>query len=107
MVAEIGRLIGDVQTSVVKNGKNGIENVVLNNTLAIYDGRGNNTYLDIVAWGKEALFIEKYFKRNDEIFVTGNLKNNTAENSNKNYVVLKVSTAKRVFGNGEGVENGK
>lgn len=106
MVAEIGHLINDIKTTVVKNGKNGTENVVLNNTLAIYDGRGNNTYLDIVAWGKEALFIEKYFKKNDEIFVTGNLKNKSEE-CNQNYVVLKVSSAKRVFGNREGVENGK
>lgn len=99
MVVEIGRLINEVQIETVKNN-DGQENKVVNNTIAIYNGRGKTTYLDIVAWGGEAEFISLHFNKNDEIFVTGELQNRVFHKNNNvtTAVVLKVSSVKRVFG---------
>ena len=99
MVVEIGRLINEVQIETVKNN-DGQENKVVNNTIAIYNGRNRTTYLDIMAWGGEAEFIASYFRKDDEIYVIGELQNRTLQKDNNviSTIVLKVSSAKRIFG---------
>lgn len=70
---------------------------VLNNTIEIYNGKGNMTYLKITAWGGTADFIARHFKKNDSIYIEARTRNNTytTKNGTKIYhVYAQVVTAK-------------
>jgi single-stranded DNA-binding protein len=99
MVVELGRLMYDVKIDTVICGDK--EKKVLNNRLAIKNGSGKDTQIDLVAWESRAEFISKYFKKGFEILVEGQLINSTKKKENVEYetVTLLVDSVKFTHGN--------
>ena len=93
----LGRLVFDVK--VEKVGED--EKVVLNNRLAMQIGKDKTTFVDIVAWGKNAEFINNYFKKGNEILLQGYLINkiNKKEELEYNTVIIKVEKINFTYGN--------
>lgn len=101
MVIELCKLLNEVKTKTVttENGKK----TVLNNRVMIYQGRNKSTFVDITAWNSMAEFIERNFKKDDQIYIEGELKNKpitVGEQSLQTNFVL-VTNAKLIFGKNE------
>lgn len=73
MVIELCKLLNEVKTKTVTT-ENG-EKTVLNNRVMIYQGKNKRTFVDITAWNSMAEFIERNFKKDDQIYIEGELKN--------------------------------
>lgn len=73
MYSDIVRLVNPV-TIAERNTADGTISV-LNNRVAIRISEKETCYIDVVAWGGLAEIIAKYFKKGDELFVEGELKN--------------------------------
>lgn len=73
MVIELCKLLNEVKTKTVTT-ENG-EKTVLNNRVMIYQGKNKSTFVDITAWNSMAEFIERNFKKDDQIYIEGELKN--------------------------------
>lgn len=71
MICELGRLVYEVKINNVGNEKK----PVVNNRIAINQGKDRTCFIDIVAWGKNAETIGKYYKQGYEIFIEGQLMN--------------------------------
>lgn len=93
----LGRLVFDVKIDTVGED----EKVVLNNRIAIQTGKDKTTFVDIVAWGKNAEFINSYFKKGNEILLQGYLvnKTNKKEEIEYNTVMIKVERVNFTYGN--------
>lgn len=73
MFAEIGRLTQDVSlTPIGDDGK-----CVVNNRLAISYDKDRTAYIDLSAWNRTGQFMADHFKKGDELFVEGELRNKT------------------------------
>jgi single-strand DNA-binding protein len=83
MVQELGRLTQDVNVRV--NNFNGVEKSVLNNSLAIKNGKDMTTFVNFTAWGKTAELIGNYLKKGDEVLLRGELRNSKREIDGKTY----------------------
>lgn len=98
MIIELGKLLNDVKLQSVTTGKG--ERTVLNNRIMIYQGKERTTFVDITAWGGLAEFIAKHFKKGEEIYLEGELKNKTITIEGKTlqsfYILL--TNARIVFG---------
>ena len=77
MIIEIGRLTRDVEVRTVQ--VNGEEKNVLNNRLAVRFGRGESAFIDLTAWNGTADFIGAHFKKGDEMYVEGELRNRVSK----------------------------
>jgi len=73
MIIEMGRLTQDVKLKNIT--VDGAEQRVLNNRLAINQGKDNTVFIDVTAWGDTAEFLSKYFTKGSEIYVTGEIRN--------------------------------
>lgn len=97
MIAEIGRLCFDVEVKEV--GENNLK--VLNNRIAINNGKDKTVFVDITAWKGTAELIAKHFKKGDEIYIEGNLANSVAKKENVEFTTTSiiVSNVKFTHGN--------
>jgi single-strand DNA-binding protein len=73
MFIEIGRLTQDVEVKTVT--VNETEKRVMNNRLAVRAGKDDTAFIDITAWNGTADFIGAYFRKGDELFMEGELRN--------------------------------
>ena len=98
MIIELGKLLNEVQTRTITTDKG--DKAVLNNRIAIYQGKNKTTFIDITAWGFTAEFIEKYFKKGDEIFVEGELKNKSVTIEDKTFqnCFILIRNVRNVYG---------
>ena len=99
MVAEVGRLVWNVEVKTVS--VNGEDKHVLNNRLAVRVNKDDTMFIDMTAWNSTADFIGTYFKKGDELFVEGELRNRTVKHGDKEYTVpsILVSRVKFTHGN--------
>lgn len=70
MLQELGRLVYDVEVKETGDHKK-----VLNNRIAIQNGKNDSTFVDIVAWNGTAELIGKHYKKGFEILLSGRLIN--------------------------------
>lgn len=80
----IGRMTRDPEIRYLQNGK-AVTNfaVALNRTYMVdNEKREETTFVDIVAWGKTAEFVNKYFSKGKNIFIEGRLHMNEWEDKN-------------------------
>ncbi|MFA5528746.1 MAG: single-stranded DNA-binding protein [Peptostreptococcales bacterium] len=98
----LGRLVYDVKVDTVGDA----EKTVLNNRIAIPMGKDKATFVDIVAWGKNAEFINSYFKKGNEILIQGYLVNKIGkkEEVEFNTVMLQVERINFTYGNNKPVQ---
>lgn len=69
MIAEIGRLTQDVELKTVE--VDGEQRMVVNNNIAINNGKDRSAFLPIAAWGKLAEFMAAHFRKGDELYIEG------------------------------------
>ena len=101
MVIELCKLLNEVTTKTVPT-ENG-EKIVLNNRVMIYQGKNKSTFVDITAWNGMAEFIERNFKKDDQIYIEGELKNKPITVGEKTFQTcyILVNNATLVFGKNE------
>jgi single-stranded DNA-binding protein len=99
MFIEIGRLTQEVEVRTVNVGK--IEKHVMNNRLAVRVTKDDTVFIDITAWNGTADFIGAYFKKGDELFIEGELRNRVMKNSDKEFNIpfILISRVKFTHGN--------
>ena len=74
MIIELCRLTQDVEIKTIST-KDTKEIAVLNNRIAITHNKNITSFIDITAWGELAKFIGKYFRKGDELFIEGSIRN--------------------------------
>lgn len=100
-VVIVGRLTKDIEL------KQAGETTVANFTLAVDKPRGKDkehpeaNWIDCVAWGKTAEFLEKYFSKGNKVGITGSLQTRTYENKDG----AKVKVTEVLVGNVDFVES--
>jgi single-stranded DNA-binding protein len=83
MFIEIGRLTQVVEVKTVDI--NEVEKHVINNRLAVRVNADSSAFIDITAWNGTADFIGKHFKKGDELFIEGELRNRTIKTDGKEF----------------------
>jgi single-stranded DNA-binding protein len=98
MITEIGRLTQEVETKKLATENGDIS--VLNNRLAIFQGKDRTTFIDITAWGDTADFIAQHFFKGDEIYINGEIRNKSFTTDEKTIQIcfIRVSNVKMIFG---------
>jgi len=81
MFIEIGRLTQDVEVKSVTI--NEAEKRVLNNRLAVRVSADSTAFIDVTAWNVTADFIGGHFKKGDELFIEGELRNRIVKTDGK------------------------
>ena len=100
MVMELGRLVYDVEVKDVGDNKK-----VLNNRMAIRNGKDSTTFIDIIAWNSTAELISTYFKKGYEILVEGRLMNVTRKKNEVEYDSIALLVNNIHFTSGNPKEN--
>ena len=95
----IGRLTKDPELRYTSNNI-----AVASYTLAVNDKFGEKettTFINAITWNKSAEFISKYFKKGQQIALTGRLSNNDYEdkNGNKVHTIQVISESIEFVGN--------
>lgn len=96
MIVELGRLVYDVKVESVGEDKKS----VLNNRIAISQGKDKSTFVDIVAWGSTAELIGKFFKKGYEIYIEGHFINKTRKKENIEFETVAINIDNIKFTNG-------
>jgi len=81
MFIEIGRLTQDVEIKTVS--VNDVEKHVTNNRLAVRVSKENTAFIDVTAWNGTADFLGTHFKKGDELFIEGELRNRVTKYGDK------------------------
>jgi single-stranded DNA-binding protein len=81
MFTEIGRLTQAVEVKTVTVG--GVEKHVANNRLAVRVSKEDSAFIDITAWNGTADFIGAHFKKGDELYIEGELRNRIVKSGEK------------------------
>jgi single-stranded DNA-binding protein len=104
MIIEIGRLVNDVRPDTIESESGAFK--VLNNRIAIYQGKERTTFVDITAWGDCAAFIYAHFEKGDEIYIEGEIRNKPYSVGDKTIQTcfIRVAYVKPVFGKKRTVE---
>ena len=109
VVAIHGRLTADPEVR-----QTGSKKSVLNFAVAVdrdytdEDGERGTDFLDVVAWGSVADFIEKYFHKGDLIVVTGALQKRMWEDDEENrHYVTEIVAQKIYFGGSKRSDDNK
>lgn len=95
MLQELGRLIYDVEVKEVGDNKK-----VLNNRIAIQNGKNDSTFIDIVAWNGTAELIGKHFKKGFEILLSGKLINTQKKKGELEYEGIAILVDQVLFTHG-------
>lgn len=85
-VCIIGRL---TQENTIRNTEGGT--MVLSNSVAVYRVQNNTDFINVVAFGKTAETIEKFFKKGDRIGLEGSIRTTTyqaADGTNRHNVAV-------------------
>lgn len=85
----VGRLTKDVDYKTTNSGK-ALANfsIAINRTFKNANGEYDADFIDCVAWGNTATFINSYFSKGSKIGITGSVQSRSYEdnNGNKRYV---------------------
>ena len=98
MLKEVATFAQDVELKTVT--VNDVEKSVLNNRIAIYQGRERTTFINVTAWGKLAEYIAANYKKGDEVCIEGELRNGTInlEDRSVQTTYILVRSVKLTFG---------
>jgi single-stranded DNA-binding protein len=99
MFIEIGRLAQEVEVKTVT--VNDAEKHVTNNRLAVRVSKDDTAFVDVTAWNGTADFIAAHFKKGDELYIEGELRNRLIRSGDKefSYPFILVSRVKFCHGN--------
>ena len=73
----------EIEVKTVTIGE--VEKHVLNNRLAVRVSADSSAFIDITAWNGTADFIGEHFRRGDELFIEGELRNRTVKSGDREY----------------------
>lgn len=76
LVIETGRFTKDPETRYTQDGKAITKGSIAVNRRFKQDGQPDADFFDVVAFGKNAEFMEKFFKKGMKAVITGELRNN-------------------------------
>ena len=98
MIQEVATFALDVEAKTVTVGD--VEKTVLNNRIAIYNGKERTTFVNVTAWGKLAEYIAANYKKGDEVCFEGELRNGnqTLEDRIIQTTFILLRTVKLTFG---------
>ena len=98
MIQEVATFALDVEAKTVTVGD--VEKTVLNNRIAIYNGKERTTFVNVTAWGKLAEYIAANYKKGDEVCFEGELRNGNLalEDRNVQTTFILMRTVKLTFG---------
>jgi single-stranded DNA-binding protein len=96
---EIGRLAQEVEVRTVT--VNDTEKHVINNRLAVRVNKEAGAFIEITAWNATADFIGAHFKKGDELYIEGELRNRIVKSGEKelSYPFILISRVKFTHGN--------
>jgi single-strand DNA-binding protein len=99
MFIEIGRLTQDVEVKTVTVSDT--EKHVANNRLAVRVNSDTSAFIDITAWNGTADFLGAHFKKGDELFIEGELRNRIVKSGEKELSLpfILISRVKFTHGN--------
>ena len=99
MLIEIGRLTQDVAVKTVNI--NEVDKHVTNNRIAIRVNNDDTAFIDVTAWNGTADFLGKHFKKGDELYIEGELRNRTIKHGDKelSYPYILITRIKFTHGN--------
>jgi single-strand DNA-binding protein len=99
MFIEIGRLTQDTEVKTVN--VNGTDKHVTNNRLAVRVNKEDTAFIDITAWNGTADFIGAHFKKGDELYIEGELRNRIIKSAEKEFSspFILISRVKFTHGN--------
>ena len=83
MFIEIGRLTQEVEVKTVTVSET--EKHVVNNRLAVRVNKEDTAFIDITAWNGTADFIGAHFKKGDELYIEGELRNRIVKTGDKEF----------------------
>ena len=85
VVAIMGRLAADPQMRQTQSGKSVASfRVAVDRGRKDANGQSQTDWLNVVAWDKTAIFVEKYFPKGSMIAVTGRLQSRNYQDKNGN-----------------------
>lgn len=92
VVAIMGRLAADPQLKTTNSGKSVASFRIANDTgYKNADGSSQTNWLDVVAWGKTAEFVCKYFQKGSLIALDGRLQSRSYQDKNgQNRTVVEI-----------------
>lgn len=85
----VGRITKDIEKRSTQNGKSvATFNIAVQRKFKNQDGKYDSDFVNCVAWGLNADFITRYFKKGSKIGIVGSLQSRTYDdkNGNKRYV---------------------
>jgi single-strand DNA-binding protein len=98
MITEIANFATEPEFKRVLIGET--EKSVMNGRIAIRQGRERAAFVNVTAWGRLAEYIGAYYKKGDEIYIEGELRNSSYKTEGRvlqtNYIL--VTAAKPTFG---------
>ena len=85
VVAIMGRMAADAQLRTTQSGKNVASfRVAVDRGRKDANGQNQTDWLNVVAWGKTADFVSRYFSKGSMIAVTGRLQSRNYQDKNGN-----------------------
>ena len=98
MITEIATFATEPELRTVQIGEN--DRSVMNGRIAINQGKDRASFINVTAWGKLAEYIGNYYKKGDEIYIEGEIRNSNYKTDDRtlqtNYILI--TTAKPTFG---------
>ena len=98
MTNELCTLAMEPEVKTVQFGNT--ERTVMNSRVAIRYGKDRAAFINVTCWGKLAEYIGTYYKKGDEIYITGEIRNSNYKTDDRvlqtNYILI--TDVKRTFG---------
>jgi single-stranded DNA-binding protein len=98
MITEIATFATEPELKTVQIGDD--ERSVMNGRIAVRQSRDHAAFINVTAWGKLAEYIGTYYKKGDEIYMEGEIRNANYKLGDRvlqtNYILI--TAAKPTFG---------
>lgn len=103
----LGRLTKDIEVRYGDNSETAVAHfsIAVNRRFKNKDGNYDADFINCVAFGKTAEFLEKWFKKGQEIAVTGRIQTGSYTNKDGNKVYTTDVVVENVFFAGKGSKN--
>lgn len=83
-----GNLCKDIELKQTTNGRTVVSNAIaVRNDFKNKDGKYDTTFVNFIAWGTQADFLQKYSKKGDRLEIEGRWQNRTYEKENKKHTI--------------------
>lgn len=94
----LGRLTKDVEVRYTQTTNTAVASFTIAvNRRFIKEGEQQADFINIVAWGKQAEFVSKYFKKGQQVVIVGRLQTRTFDNQEGKKVYVTEVVAEEVY----------